>query len=218
MLGKLSRSLGVLGLALLVATPAAVATEGEWTVRVGAPWVESGLDYREVEDGTTLQVVGQQGYGLGLSLERRYSERFGWEFGITWNQGDVDLRFTDPLLGSFVATDTSAPITLSAGPDIHLTPNAKADLYFGPTIAYVLYNDLAFNLLGQTLDVSIDDGFAWGGVLGLDYPVGEEGWYFCSSIRYLDAEADATPEDDPSETVALSVDPLMVAVGFGYRF
>ena len=216
MMSKVLGSIMCVGL-LLGAAPAA-ATEGEWTLRFGAPWVDSGPDLRFTEEGSTIELAGQTGFGLGLSIERRMSDRLGWEFGATWTRSDVELRFSDPLFGTFVASDEMSPITLTAGPDIHLTPDSRADVYVGPLVAWVLNNDVAFSLLGETLDVKVDNNFAWGAVLGLDYPMGSEGWYFCGSVRYLESEADAAPADDPSDTDSLAIDPLMVAVGFGYRF
>jgi outer membrane protein W len=147
------------------------------------------------------------------------SDRLGWELGLTRSQNDVGLRIVGPGRGNvFGDSDRMTPFTLTFGPDIHLTPESRMDLYFGPVVAYVLYNDVAFELQGEWADVALDDNFAWGGLLGLDYPFGDQGWYLCGSVRYLDADADATLQADPTETLSLAVDPLMVAVGFGYRF
>jgi hypothetical protein len=46
-------------------------------------------------------------------------------------------------------------------------------VYIGPVMAYVLYTDPTFRVLDETLGVSIDDDFAWGGVVGLDVPFGD---------------------------------------------
>ncbi len=206
-------------LALLTTTPLAATTDGSWQLRVAAPWVESGLDFRHAEDQVKINLVGEAGYGLGLALERRTSDRLGWELGLTWSRNEVDLWIRGPGRGNlFGDSDLMTPLTLTFGPDIHLTPRSRADLYFGPVVAYVLYDDVSFELQGKWAEVAVDDDFAWGGLLGLDYPFGDQGWYFCGSVRYLEASADATLQADPAETLSLAVDPLMVAVGFGYRF
>ncbi len=212
-------ALAVPALPLLTAAPSAAATDGGWQLRVAAPWVESGLDYRRVEDGVRVQLLGQAGHGLGLALERRVSDRLGWELGLTWSRNEVDLWIRGPGRGNlFGDRDQMTPLTLTFGPDIHLTPGSRADLYFGPVVAYVLNDDIAFETEGKWAEVAVDDGFAWGGLLGLDYPLGGRGWYLCGSVRYLEASADALPRGESSEALSLAVDPLMVAVGFGYRF
>ncbi len=149
----------------------------------------------------------------------------GVELGAQWSENDLELRlagemFCGATFCTLTDSDSARPLTLSLGLDVHLTPGRRADLYLGPVLAYVLYSDPTFRALDETLRVSIDDDFAWGGVVGLDVPFGDRGWHFSGSIRYLRAEADATARDDEGEagTASLDFDPLAVAVGFGYRF
>lgn len=207
-------------------TSAAIAdVEKTWIVRVGALWVDTELDFRQDDDGASIRLTGDAGFGFSLVGEYRVSDRLGVELGAQWSENDLELRLTgETFCGStfctVTASDSTRPLTLGLGLDIHLSPGRRADLYVGPVLAYVLYSDPTFRALGETLRASIDNELAWGGVVGLDVPFGNRGWHFSSSIRYLQAEADVTARDDEGEAGAASLDfdPLAVAIGFGYRF
>jgi outer membrane protein W len=207
-------------------TSAAIAdVEKTWIVRVGALWVDTDLDFRQADDGASVRLTGDAGFGFSLVGEYRVNDRLGVELGAQWSENDLELQLGgDMFCGStfctVTASDSVRPLTLSLGLDAHLTPERRADLYIGPMLAYVLYTDPTFSVLDGTLRVSIDDELAWGAVVGLDVPFGDRGWHFSSSVRYLEAEADATARDDEGEAGAASLDfdPLTVAVGFGYRF
>ena len=204
---------------------ATAEVEGSWIVRFGALWVDTAVDFREAEDGSSVRLTGDAGLGFSLVGEVRVSERLGIELGAQWSENDLELElagemFCGSVFCTVAASDSVRPLTLSLGLDIHLTPERRADLYVGPVLGYVLYSDPTFRALGGALRVSIDDDFAWGGVVGLDVPFGDRGWHFSSSIRYLRAEADLTARDDEGDagTASIDFDPLAVAVGFAYRF
>ena len=199
--------------------------EGTWMVRVGVAWVDTDLDFRQADEGMEVGLVGDAGLGFSIVGERRVSDRLGFEVGARWNEHDLELQlggvaFCGSTFCLVTASDSVRPITLSFGLDVHLTPGRRADLYVGPVLAYVLNTDPTFQVLDETLRVSMDDNLAWGAVVGLDVPFGDRGWHFCGSVRYLESEADAIARDDEGEagTASLDFNPLAVAVGFGYRF
>jgi outer membrane protein W len=199
--------------------------EKSWIVRFGALWVDTDLDFRQDDAGDIVQLTGDAGNGFSLVGEYRLNDRLGVELGAQWSENDLELRLTGvAFCGStfcvLTASDSVRPLTLSLGLDIHLTPGRRADLYVGPVLGYVLYTDPTFRVMDGTLEVLIEDELVWGGVVGLDVPLGDRGWHFSSSIRYLRAKADAEGRDDEGEAGAASLDfdPLAVAVGFGYRF
>ena len=199
--------------------------ERTWMVRFSAPWVDTDLDLRQAEEGMEVGLVGDAGMGLSIVGERRISDRLGFELGVQWNEHDLELQlggvvFCGSTFCLVTASDSVRPITLSFGLDVHLTPGRRADLYVGPVLAYVLNDDPTFRFLDETLRVFMDDNLAWGGVVGLDVPVGDRGWHFCGSLRYLESESDVTARDDEGEagTASLDFNPVSVAVGFGYRF
>lgn len=212
-------------LALGSAGAAIADVEKTSIVRVGALWVETGLDYREADDDGSIRVAGDAGPGFSLVGERRLNDRLGVELGAQWSESDLELTlngemFCGSTFCALTASDSVRSLTLSLGLDIHLTPERKADLYVGPVLAWVRYSDPTFRFQEETLRGSIDDELAWGGVVGLDVPFGDRGWHLSGSLRYLRAEPDATAQDDegPAGQASLDFDPIAVAVGVGYRF
>lgn len=203
---------------------ASADVEKTWILRAGALWVDTDLDFRQADDGASVRLTGDAGFGFSLVGEYRANDRLGLELGAQWSENDVELRlagemFCGSTLCTVTASDSVQPLTLSVGLDIHLTPGKRADLYVGPLVAYVRYTDLTFRALGEALRVSFDDEYAWGGVVGLDVPMGDRGWHFSGSIRYLQAEADVSARDDEGDagTASLDFNPVTLAVGFGYR-
>jgi len=218
----------IVALCVMAFSSTSVATGAEEkakTVRVGLLWVDNNLDFRQAEDGTSVGLTGDAGFGLGLAVEYPANERVGVELGAQWSENDLQLElrgemFCGSAFCAVTATDSVRPLTLSLGLNFHLTPERGADLYVGPVLGYVLYPDADFRAMGEAVEVSIDDDLAWGGVIGLDVPFGDRGWQFSASIRYLQANADATGRDDEGEAgrASIDLDPLTVAVGVGYRF
>ena len=213
--------------AVALVGPGAAGAEVEktWIVRVGALWVDTDLEFRQDDDGASVELTSDAGLGLSLVGEYRANGRLGIELGAQWSENDLEMTlggnmFCGSSFCTVTASDSLRPLTLSLGLDVHLTPGRRADLYVGPVLAYVLYNDPTFRAVGETLEASIDDEFAFGGVVGVDVPFGDRGWHFSGSIRYLLAEADARARDAEGDAGAASLDfdPLAVALGFGYRF
>lgn len=204
---------------------ASADVEKTWIVRVGALWVDTDLDFRQTEDGSSVRLTGDAGLGFSLVGEYRVTDRLGVELGAQWSENDLELEYGGiAFCGSafciVTVGDSVRPLTLSVGLDIHLTPGRRADLYVGPVLGYVLYSDPTFRAMGETLRVSMDDDFAWGGVVGLDVPLGDEGWHLSGGVRYLEAGSDVTARDEEgvAGTASLDFDPVAVFVGFGYRF
>ena len=89
----------------------------------------------------------------------------------------------------------------------------------GPVIAQMFYDDLSFDVMGDTARLSIDDDIAYGLVLGVDVLIGEGDWFFNGGLKYLMASGRVKDVDDPGDPgVNVDFDPLMVFVGFGYGF
>ncbi len=59
---------------------------------------------------------------------------------------------------------------------------------------------------------------AIGIVLGLDLPCGDDGWFFTSSLKYLDTAYEASTGELNAGSEEIDFDPLIVRAGFGYRF
>ncbi len=155
--------------------------------------------------GMPAVVEADSAVGFGAVYEIRFSDRLGFETGISFVQFDfeVDVMGVGGEFGDAVA------IPLLFGLDVHLLdPSSRADLYVGPVAAYTLWSNFDADDGSQS---DLDDEFGIGAVLGVDVPLGSGGCQFNAAARYLQLSA-----EDPS--LEIEIDPLFVELGFGYRF
>jgi outer membrane protein W len=218
----------VAALAIMAACPLGAAVDGAWRLRINGFAVEpnEGI-YQPMLDGTRVQVAGGAGAGGGINAEYRFSPRLGFELGLIGGVGsDLHVAVFPSAGNSVVLTDSLAFGTVVGGLNVHLTPERKADLYAGPTLAYVEYQDVTVRVLGfgppfgnntvQPVRVRFrfDSDLAVGVNLGVDVPLGEGGWLFNANARYLETSIGSADFRGGDR----SYDPLFFGVGFGYRF
>jgi outer membrane protein W len=211
-------------LAVVLPSPAA-AQDGTWTLRGGVAWVDPDVDYRVNSEGDRVRVSSDDDLGFGLAAEYQWSDRFGVELGFAWAEPDITLRLDSAdLAGIDVrATDAVAFMPITAGFNVHLTPGSAADLYVGPLVAWVLYDDVTFrarvNLptgpVSDTLELDSDDDVAFGAQIGLDVPFGASGWRVNAALSYLDT---VIALEDAGDSTDVDYDPVMLRFGIGYRF
>lgn len=230
----------VLASCAIVGSGITEAAEGPNVVRFGVAYVAPTGDLSgpvsisgDLGDGTMLAFEGtltlepQPEVALFFAYERRFSDLLGAEIGV-WNaKHDVDGR----LNGTYWLLDSGSGMLLETGPldvtekygdvsvmpftvglNFHLTRKSRVDLYAGPFVAYVFYGD--FEVAGESLGV--EDEVTWGGVVGLDVPVGEGGWLLTGAVRYLDTEA--TPENSELGGDPIDVTPWVAQLSAGVRF
>ncbi len=214
---------------LLLAT-AVFAAEQEpgWRLRVNAYWLDAN-EGRISPDNTEYRSQVENSAALAGSVagEYRFGRRLGVELGLL---AGADTDYTVVFDGGMVAAnDTMAFDAACIGLNVHLTPGKKADLYAGPLVAYMNYSDLSLGVapvdpeslvLLAPLSVSIEDELVLGANLGVDVPIGNGHWLFNAGLKYLAASPGTTLHGfgvaEPHSSAA--IDPLLVGVGFGYRF
>jgi len=177
--------------------------------------------------GASVQSTGGGGFnssiGVGLGLEYRASEHFGFEVGAVSSQIKDELGF------SFGDDDFSVESSFRVTPvlarlNFHLTPGHKADLYLGPVAGWVRYGDINVRVRvpgeGSVLadHVTNKDGFAAGAHIGLDVPFGSRGFFFTSDATYLKATVKPDAKSAAAGALDFDLDPVIVQVGLGYRF
>ena len=225
---------------LLAAAASAAAPEEGWRLRVNGYWLDANegrisplnTEYRSrVENAAAL--------GGGIAGEYRFGPRLGVELGLLGGaDNDYTVIFDEGLLA---ANDTLAFSAACAGLNVHLTPGKKVDFYAGPLVAYVTYSDMSLGVapaavgspaLLAPLSVNLDSELALGASLGVDVQIKQSDWLFNVGMKYLAASPDTTldlrgvvfcqPEvlciDAGPHRGRAAMDPLMVGVGFGYRF
>lgn len=165
--------------------------------------------------------------GFGLGLEYRASERFGIELGAFSSQIENGFDFDEPgiELLDIDAEQQVTPILLQL--NFHLTPGRRADVYLGPVVGLYAGGDVdiavrsPFAEDGITrLKLTADEPVAWGAQVGVDLPIGDRGAFFHLGATYLTADVKLTEVDEDGEVneIEASIDPLLVRIGFGYRF
>lgn len=212
------QTLGIFGalLAFCAVHPAA-ASDARWGIEVTGGSVQSAS---ALGPDTSL--------GFGLGLEYRASRRLGVQLDILTSELDSEFDFFD--LDLLVIESNLRMTPVLARLDVHLTPDRKVDLYLGPVLGYVRYGDIETGVRSDFLDESISvervrtrNGFAWGGQIGMDIPMGSRGAFFTLKATYLEAEVETIEEiDDDGERSEIEsgfdLDPFIVQAGFGYRF
>jgi outer membrane protein W len=161
------------------------------------------------------------GQGVGLGLERLFSRRLGVELGVLL--GSLDTRLMRDIDEAWETATESAdffPITL--GLNFHLTPGSKVDLYLGPFVGLLQYDDVEYRVLGEHVVADIEDEFTAGAQIGIDVPTGSR-WAFSASVRYMDAQAEFQDAgfgggEGSANELELSIDPLIFTAGVAFRF
>ncbi len=207
---------------MFLALPAAADDEG-WQLRFGGVWVDPDLSVDEVQnDGSRVRAEADSQLGLRLALEYRFSPRLGVEFGALWAEPDVEVTIDGVVfcLCRLEASDSLRFTSLTAGLNVHLTPEGPVDFYVGPLIAWVLYGDLGFRFsvggLTDTVAFSSSDELAWGVQAGVDVPFGDGPWALNLAAQYLDTTLGVRAEDDGARS-EIGFDPLVFSLGFSYR-
>lgn len=127
---------------------------------------------------------------------------------------------TTGTLGKLASTWVLPP-TLTA--QYHFMPEAKVRPYVGAGLNYTFfYNDKASNALegavGETR-VRLKDSFGWAAQAGLDIDLSEK-MFLNLDIKYIDMDTTARLDTTAAGTqrVKISIDPIVVGAGVGFRF
>lgn len=219
-------SLGVAALvALVLVSPvsgaqlAADQVEPGWRMRFYA----ASIDFDSMggrHGGTRPDHDLDIGFGFGLGGEYRISSRLGIDVGVL-GAAAVDIAFTEVGPGEWVWTEyetlTFTPIT--AGLDIHLTPNKDVDLYVCPMLAWIHYGGLEVHTHDgwSRTRVEFDEDLGVGLSLGMDVPFGDrDRWSFSATLSHLESEL--AGRDRNSGYRFGDYDATILGLGFGYRF
>jgi len=222
----------VVTLALVMMPVVASADDASWHLRGFVAWVDPDMDFRQVDDDDAIHVTTDSDFGFGLAAEYQFSRRWGVEFSALSASPEARLTIDSAELPlSVTATDSVSFTPISAGVNLHLTPDRRVDFYCGAFFSLVPYGDLDFRIQAELpvngvvvpiedrITVRVDDNFGWGALVGFDFFFkggAWEGWGATASLRYLDTDLEAT---DPSrETTKIGFDPFIATFGIKYGF
>lgn len=194
------------GLMLAAASTVILAKDASWALRVhGAIMESSGSDSADVASGvtSTLDIGG----GFGIGAEYRLSGRLGLEFSALFAGLEIRSRVAARPTVEQSLELTMLPLTLAV--PFHFDTRGRADLFVAPTFSVVRYLDIetAVDAAGVSYSVDVDSDAALGAALGVDLPFGEGRWAFSAGLRYMKTAIEDT-----------DVDPVIVTLGFAYRF
>jgi len=156
------------------------------------------------------------GAGAGLRLEYRFAETLGVEFGVL-GASTFDVTVGDLGDGLGVSTGISSFAPLTLGLNYHFSSGDRVDFYAGPFLALVRYGDVSVQTgtSGVVAREAVDTDTGWGVIVGLDIPLGSGSWLLQSNMRYIQTNMKGTAANGTFDS---DFDPLILSVGFGYRF
>jgi outer membrane protein W len=199
------------------AAGAASAADERWQVRLAGV---------SAQTDALGQADSSQGWGLGL--EYRFSPRFGVELGglTTEPEGAAEVEL---FAGTRLIFESSFRMTpVLARLNVHLLPGRRVDLYVAPVAGYVRMSDVTLRIRAEgTGDaraeeavfeerIGTEDELAWGAALGVDIPVGHGGSALTLGATYLRLPLTVSGPDGSEQ--GGDIDPLLLHVGYGFRF
>lgn len=205
------------------------AQESPWSIRLNGTWTLPDTPY--IEQGpqaVRLNMTTGETFGLALSGEYRFSDRFGLEVGVqAFNDSGIVIKLRDPAGGvigdgldghpeddmRFTLLDAALNIYIVSGP---------MDLYIGPVVGYFYNTDLVVRATPFLVPahIGVDGSATFGAVLGLDAEFADSPWFLTASLKYLQASFDYQLSELESVTSSQDIDfdPFIIRLGLGYRF
>lgn len=163
------------------------------------------------------------GYGLGVSVERLFNERFGLEARGLYGRLDDEFWIGANGVG-ITDSDMGAHWDLSLGLNVHLTPNHVMDWYAGPFVGYSDVEGHRSLAVDRSLEHDPDGAVTWGAQTALDWPFGASPWSLHVGARYTRNLVDVVRRyTDPDGVVSeqqesLDIDPITLEFGVAYHF
>ncbi|MDH3628899.1 MAG: outer membrane beta-barrel protein [Acidobacteriota bacterium] len=201
-----AKSIALIGIGMLILAIAGLpvtAGDAERGVRFGL--LSSSPSGDSTDAGQTTELDGSTGFFL--SFEFPVSPRFGIEPGIEIADHDITVKEMGFPTLDFGETTWTA---LTVNGNFQLMPEKSYDLYIGPTIGYVMWDDISTSLFPG--DVPVDDDFTLGANFGIDVPLGDSSWKFSAALRYLTSDLGIDSGSD------IGVDPVQIKLGVARRF
>ncbi len=195
----------------------ASAQSPNWLQGGRLSWVNAGTSSDELGDtGSTLDL--KSGLGVEFDATLMFSDLFGVEFSI--GTSAHRLEFSGGDLGTIDAGRLWL-VPLTAIAQYHHPVYGPWDPYVGLGVTWALPS---YRKSGDVEEAGIEEMEFEGGLagvvqIGVNYQL-DHRWYANIDLRYtgttLDAQVRVDGENLP--TIKLDMKPLIVSLGFGYRF
>lgn len=230
-LAALSMAFGAMAQEGAAADSGAAPTARDWTLRFGLMGVENSGDTDVTVEPGAAEVDIDGGGGLYVSFERRVTPLVGLEMGLLGTGSDMRVRSGDLSKhyrwGNEI--DTLAMGSLTVGLNFHFVNDGSVDFYAGPLVAFNRYEGVSVHdgyghgwwdddEEWTTVHTRDDSEVTWGAKVGVDFLVGRKHrWSVGGSLTYMDATYDFERKSEPGKR-EISLDPVLVSVGVGFRF
>ncbi len=188
-----------------------------WRLGFELAWVHPSGDFAATAvSGNRFRASYDSGFGGGVHAEYRFSHRYGVELSVlSFGSMEVSSASFGNTAGSSINGSEFTP--LMVGLNVHLTRDRSFDVYAGPMLVLVRYSDLDLRAgIGSTgSSVSVDTDVTWGAIVGIEVPLRNTGWLLGASLRFIDTDIGHSGDQFSIDS---DFDPLILSVGFGYRF
>lgn len=219
---SLSLKTSMLGVAFALGTSAAHAEAGDTFIRVRgimvAPTESSGpiLPAFPTEEVKVNNSVMPE-----VDITHMVSDNVGLELiAATTKHNASGTSGTTGGIGKLASTWVLPP-TLTV--QYHFAPEAKVRPYVGAGVNYtIFYSEKPSagleTAVGQT-DVNLKDSFGWAAQAGIDVDLNEK-MFLNFDVKYIDIDTTARLATTAigTQRVKISLDPIVVGVGVGFRF
>ena len=184
----------------------AMAQEGTWLMRGRVV---------NISPANSSDPVGGTGAADRITVSKKTIPEFDVSYFVTPNIA-AELILTYPqkhtvyLDGADVGTFKHLPPTLSL--QYHFAPTSDVNPYLGAGVNYT--NISAVNLLGGKGGLE-SNSFGLSLQAGVDFKI-DKNWSFNIDVKKVQIRSDVSLSG--AKVSAVKVDPVLVGVGFGYRF
>jgi len=198
----------------------AMAAQGDWLMRLRGIWVGP-----QDESSAVLPTFPTGGVSVHdafvpeLDFTYFLSDHIGAELILATSPHDISGAGSLAGLGQ-IADTMALPPTLTL--QYHFIPKGKFRPYVGFGVNWtVFYSEDASSALTTAIGatkVRLDDSFGWAAQAGADIDLSER-FFLNIDVKYIDIDTTATLTTGALvNNVDVSIDPLVVGVGVGFRF
>ena len=154
----------------------------------------------------------------------RVSDTFTVDLGLSI--ASFDVQFDINTAGQFDAGEADMTMVQVAG-IWDVAQWGETSVRLGVVLAQAMFDDLNLSQASASEGlrrVTLDDALLYGVTVRFDTPIGDNGWYFTSNLRYLMGGPDIAIERYSGSTSSVigsgsaDLDPLIVSLGIGYRY
>lgn len=208
--------LALLAGALMATVSAAsyAAPEGPWMVRARAVNLNMENKSDPIVVGGT-QILGSDQIEVNdktipeIDISYFFTKNLAAELILTYPQKQ-DVKVAGDKIGTF----KHLPPTLTL--QYHFLPDATFRPYVGAGINYTRIGSVKLQALGADLDLD-DDSIGGALQVGFDVKLADN-WFLNVDVKKIYIESDVKLKDGGAKISKVSLDPLAIGVGVGWRF